>query len=259
MSYLIPGYAAPDIPFFVPEAQALSSFNTGSLAIDAGGELLMNWSEAEHAVQQFNKDELGTSFVVAGVRSIPIYDGSGNFLPSTNTLTITNDLNKFDTLCLGSLQLKGIEDVGVPGKDVGAAIFANPAGEILMSNVRVSTIYVDSSLVDATGAPGEIDQVLVSGGTANGPVWVTANYTAYGSGDTGPSSNVEIDTVVASAVYYADPALWTVVVSPNDPAIGLQYALSVSTTGISSFVVAGSNDIKFNWIAHGTPALPKFP
>jgi hypothetical protein len=257
MSTYPPGYAAPLVPIFVPEADAISSFNTGSLAISAGGEILMNWNEAEHAVQQFNKDELGTAFTAAGIRSIPIWDGSGVLIPSTNTLTLTNDLNKFDTLCVGSLQVKGIKDVGVPGEDIGAAIYSDENGAILMSNARVSTIAVDSSLVDATGSPGEIDQLLVSGGAANGPVWVTASYTAYGSGNTGASSNVEINTAVAAGIWWADSNVWTAVACPS--AGGLQYALSVSTTGISTFVVAGSNDIPFSWIAHGTPAFPKFP
>lgn len=219
----------------------------------------MGWNQDERSVMQWNKDVDGLDFVTWGVRSIPVWDGSGVLVPSTNTLTLANSDNKFDMVCLGALQLKGIKDVGVPGEDVGAAIYANPAGEILMSNARVSTIAVDSSLVDATGAPGEVDQVLVSGGTANGPVWVTANYTAYGSGNTGASSNVEIDTAVDAGVWFADSNVWTAIAVPSNPAAGIQYALAVSTTGISSFVVGGSNDIPFSWIAHGIPAFPKFP
>jgi hypothetical protein len=138
MSTYPPGYAAPEVPIFVPEADAISSFNTGSLAIAAGGEIIMNYSEETHAVQQFNKDVNGLDFVSWGIRSIPIVDASGVIVESTNTLSLTNADDKFDGVALAGINLYGYTDVG-PGS-VPAAIYGGLDGNIRMAGLIVSSI-----------------------------------------------------------------------------------------------------------------------
>lgn len=136
MSTYPPGYAAPEVPIFVPEADAISSFNTGSLAIAAGGEILMNKDESTHAVLQFNKDINGTDFINMGIRSITITDASGNIVPETETLCYTDNDNKFDIMAVGGIVIKGIEDATFEG---GSAIYASNDA-IWMPALNVSSI-----------------------------------------------------------------------------------------------------------------------